>query len=91
MTKLTQEEILEIILTEEFAEMKYKELTQDWEEGKREVFYEVIRQKFQPLEVLGLNWGIFLDLELSQALKGYEPVEREAYIAQKLKEALETE
>ena len=87
MAKLTEEEILEIILTEQFAEMKYKELTQDWEDAKRKIFYEVIKQKFQPLEVLGLNWGIFLDLELSQVLKGYKPADREAYIAQKLKEA----
>ncbi len=88
MAKLTQEEILEIILTEQFAEMKYKELTQDWEDAKREVFYETIRQKFQPLEMLGLNWGIFLDIELSQVMEGYDPAERSEYITQKIKEAL---
>ncbi len=79
MTTLTQEEILEIILTEQFAEMKYKELTQDWEDAKREGFYETIRQKFQPLEILGLNWGIFLDIELSQVMEGYDPKERTEY------------
>ena len=88
MTKLTQEEILEIILTEQFAEMKYKELTQDWEEGKRTYFYETIRQKFQPMEMLGLNWGIFLDIQLSQVLEGYDPAERSEYITQRIKEEL---
>lgn len=86
MDKLTLEEAAEIVLTEEFAEMKYKELTQDWDDVRRDVFYDLIKQKFQPLEILGLNWGVFLDMELVKSMDGYEPAERVAYIARRMKE-----
>jgi hypothetical protein len=85
MIKLTEDEILEMVLTERFAEMKFAEFSADWEDEKREIIYDMLKQDFEPMDVLGFQWGMFLEDQLKTVMENYN-VEWKAYFAQHLKE-----